>query len=551
MKKTRIKFIVLLLTVLVVLLLILTRQVMHANLSNIELFPSYTSLLEKDLIQISNTIKDASLRPPIGKTIFYVFVIGGVFSLSIAYLFIFMMSRTRIASLYFALAGLLLGLRLSFTKETMCMRLFYDFSPEAMIYGDLLTGILALIFFILFYWEEFIHEKYKKYMKMFMVLLVSYFVSLLIYPLHMLMQTFFIYQSLAFIIMAMTLYFTVKTIIITKKASYLNLIGFLIVFILTGNDVFTYSDQFSTNDFIVFGTFIYFVLLAIYLGKNVSKSYDQVEGLTKELHQLNQTLEGIVEERTEQLLNANEALENEEAARSRLLANVSHELNTPLTFIQGNVKAMLDEVIPSSDTSYLRTIYEDTRSMSYLVKDLQELSMLELGQPAFKRREVNICVFMKQIYEENKNNFARTQIHLTYEEVIDENIATELVYVDPARIKQVLQNILLNARRHTHEGGKIKITTHLVDNKRNQEAVISIKDTGMGIKDEDKPYVFERLFKANNDIKYNHNGSGLGLAISKEIINYHAGEIGADSVYGKGSTFYFTLPLSKRGDVTW
>src|SRR5699024_1604734 len=115
-------------------------------------------------------------------------------------------------------------------------------------------------------------------------------------------------------------------------------------------------------------------------------------------------------------------LKKEEAARRRLLANVSHELNTPLTFIQGNVKAILDEVIPSSDSSYLRTIYDDTLSMSHMIQDLQELSMLELEQLNFTFKEVDICLFIKQIYEDNQVNFRRLNIVLMYEEKRDKDV---------------------------------------------------------------------------------------------------------------------------------
>lgn len=547
MKKEMSNFTWLLFILLFIILLIITRQLLHATLSDVTLFVNYKSAMGNNLLEITNMMETPIFQPSIEKTVFHAFVIGGVFSLSIVYLFIYMTKRKRISSLYFALAGLFLGIRLSFTKETLYMRSFIDVAPDTMTYADLLTGMLALLFFMLFYWREFIDPKYNKYQKVLAFHLIIYIIALLIFPLNILIETFFVYQILAFFVMAFIVYFTVITIIKNKSIPYLNIIGFTLVFILSWNDVLGYSETISTNDFIIFSVFVYFNLLAFHLGSDLSKSYDEIEILTSCLQQVNTSLEETVEKRTTQLITANIDLKKAEEERNRLLANVSHELNTPITMIQGYIKAMLDEVIPRTDTAQLRAVYDDTILMALMIQDLQELSMMELGHVTFEPKKIDIDVFMRQIYEENLFQFEAANIELLYQEIIPSGNHRALVVADPIRLKQVVQNLLINAKKYTPYGGRVTMYTSLSNKSVGEGVYISVVDTGEGIRSEDMPYVFERLYRINNETNGKYKGSGLGLAISKEIIEYHAGEIGVESEYGKGSTFYFTLPL--KGEV--
>jgi len=546
MKNNRNIYTLLPLILICLILLILLRYMSQTGLADVSLFTQYKSPMEKDLVIITQII-DESIDPPSEKRrLFYAFAIGGIFSVSLSYLFMFITRRKDISSFYFALAGIFLGIRLSFTKETLFMRLFFDFSPEAMLHGDLIAGIFALLFFLLFYSIEFIHRTYRKYMRILIWLLSIYSIILFIFPIHILAQTFFVYQILALSTMAYIILFTVITVIANKRGSNINLIGFLILFILSWNDVLHYSATITTNDFIMIGTFIYFILLAIHLAKRISDSFDRIEYLRDELQLLNLSLEKKVEQRTKQLLDANHALKQEEDARRRLLTNVSHELNTPLAFIQGYVKAMMDEVIPKSDTSYLRAIYDDTKMMSHMIHDLQELSIVELGHITFQVESMNICVYMKQLFDELEASLKGMNIHFLYKECKDVHIDTETVIIDPIRIKQVVNNLVMNAHKFTPDQGTITLEVRLKTKETGNIVMISVQDTGVGIKDTDLPFVFERLFKIDDEQYHLKEGSGLGLAIVKEIIEFHQGEIGVNSVYGVGSTFHFTLPLKEE-----
>lgn len=548
MIKSKNIYILLPLTLFCMILLVLLRHMLQTSLADVSLFAQYTSPMEKDLAIITK-IMEGSMDPPTeGKRLFYTFVIGGIFSVSLSYLFIYLTRRKEISSLYFTLAGIFLGIRLAFTKEALLMNLLFDFSPEATMHGDLIAGVFALFFFLLFYSMEFINRAYRKYMKILIWMLVIYSIILFVFPVQILIQTFFIYQILGLSTMVYIILFTVITVIENKRASNINLLGFLILFILSWNDILHYSDTISTNDFIMIGTFIYFILLAIHLANRVSSSFVRIEKLTEELLYLNTSLERKVEQRTEQLLNANLALKEEEEARRRLLTNVSHELNTPLAFIQGYVKAMMDDVLPKEDTSYLRAIYDDTKMMSYMINDLQELSIIELGHVTFQLEEVNIRTYMQQLFEENEPVFKDKNIKFLYKENQGTDVYSKNADIDPVRIKQVVTNLIMNAQKFTSAEGIITLEVSLKSEGTNDVAVISVIDTGRGIKDTDLPYVFERLFKVDSSQKHVKKGSGLGLAIVKEIIAFHGGKVGVKSVFGVGSTFYFTLPLKGENE---
>lgn len=543
--KTKKSILLLTLVLLSVVLLVILRFILHQSLADISLFSHYTSPMEKNLTTITQLNETYSHFSSRGKAILCAFVIGSMASISMSYLFIFLLRKKQISALYFSLAGIFLGLRLSFTKETLFMQMLFDLSPEHIVLGDLITGMMALLFFLLFYSLEFINPKYKKLLKILVSVIVVYGLMIVVFPLQLILDTFIVYQAISFITMLYIVVFTIMTVTENKEGSILNVIGFLILFALSWNDILHYSDYFTTNEYIIIGVFIYFSILAIHLAKNLANSFEEVTQLTEETHHLNLSLEKKVEQRTRQLLEANNTLQNSEQARQRLLTNVSHELNTPLAFIQGYTKAMLDDVVPMEDTSYLRAIYEDTVMMSKMIEDLQELSMIELGHVSFQLRYVNVLHFMKQLFEESEPMFKERRIRFTYAEQIDSDVLTPLTHMDPIRVKQVVNNLLVNAEKFTSEEGEVMFEVVLTTKAKQQIALISIVDTGIGIKDNDLPYLFERLYKGKGNVDQQKQGSGLGLSIAQEIIEFHGGDMGVESQYGKGSTFYFSLPLKE------
>jgi signal transduction histidine kinase len=225
-----------------------------------------------------------------------------------------------------------------------------------------------------------------------------------------------------------------------------------------------------------------------------------------------------------------ERLRSNEAQRRRLLADVTHELRTPVAVIQGNLEAILDGVYPP-DGDHLEPVLEETRVLSRLIDDLRTLSLAESGVLELHREPTDLGVLAGEVVSTFRGQAETAGIALLAE-VPGE---TPLVVVDPLRIREVLANLTANALRHTPPAGMVRISA--VVEPAGRRVVLSVTDTGTGIPLEDLPYIFDRFYKSNDS-----TGSGLGLAIAKNLVEAHGGEIHAESTPG-GTTLRCILPV--------
>jgi signal transduction histidine kinase len=229
------------------------------------------------------------------------------------------------------------------------------------------------------------------------------------------------------------------------------------------------------------------------------------------------------------------ALEQAEQLRRNLLADVAHELRTPLSILQGNLRAILDEVYPLDQTEMAR-LYEHTRFLSRLVNDLHELAQAEAKQLPLHRQATNLTQLVQTTAESFRPGADEKGV--TLEVVLPDDSPS--LQVDPARLTQVLQNLLANALRHTPAGGKITLQL-----EADPETVhLTIADTGEGIPAEYLPHIFDRFYRTDPARSRDRGGVGLGLAIARAIIEAHDGRITAKSsgVPGQGSIFTIQLP---------
>lgn len=230
------------------------------------------------------------------------------------------------------------------------------------------------------------------------------------------------------------------------------------------------------------------------------------------------------------------SLERSEESRRRLTADVAHELRTPLTVIDGTVNGILDKVF-EPDKEHLQNIKEQTDILTILIGDLRDLSLAESGQLKLEFAPTSIVHLAHHKTEQMQIKAAAKNITIN---VLAEESLPE-VLVDRIRIEQVLYNLLTNAIRHTPTGGHITVSVLPADTT----IMVSVKDTGDGISAEDLPHIFERFYRADTSRTRAEGGSGLGLAIVKQMVEAHGGKIWVESNKGKGSTFFFTLPIAK------
>ncbi|MHB8085897.1 MAG: sensor histidine kinase [Dehalococcoidia bacterium] len=231
-----------------------------------------------------------------------------------------------------------------------------------------------------------------------------------------------------------------------------------------------------------------------------------------------------------------EQLEMKEKSRKQLLADIAHELRNPLSIVQGNLEAWLDGVItPSPDQ--VASVYDETILLNRLVSDLRELSLAEAGQLKLRLEPSNL----RELINTEINVFtARCQ---EKQVKLEADIANDLpqANIDQDRIRQVLHNLLENALRYSPAGGTIKVKAQPEDESY---VNISVADTGSGIDPADLPYVFDHFYKADRSRQRGYGGAGIGLALVKKYVELHGGKVWVETQLGKGSTFYFTVPVS-------
>ena len=225
------------------------------------------------------------------------------------------------------------------------------------------------------------------------------------------------------------------------------------------------------------------------------------------------------------------SLENVEKRRRELIGDMTHELRTPLTVVRGYLEELSNNSIEPSPELYLKLVKE-TRRLERLIQDLQELSKAEAGYVSISLKPLNLLPILTTLVERFSDQI------LDEEPVIQLDCPQDLtpVLADSDRTEQILVNLLGNAMRYTETG------TIIVKAWRDRHRVfISVIDTGIGIKPEDLPYVFERFWRADKSRSRYSGGTGIGLAITRRLVELQGGKIEVSSELGKGSIFTFYL----------
>jgi signal transduction histidine kinase len=229
-------------------------------------------------------------------------------------------------------------------------------------------------------------------------------------------------------------------------------------------------------------------------------------------------------------------LEHAEQLRRNLIADVAHELRTPLSNIQGYLEAIRDRVMkPNAAT--IRSLNEEAALLSRLVNELQELSLAEAGELKLVYQAEDITKLLKQAVTPWQPKVAAKEISLSLD--LPDNLP--LVNIDWQRVNEVLHNLLENAVAYTHKGGTINVAAIT----QGDWVEVCVSDTGEGIPAEDLPHIFERFYRVDKSRARATGGSGLGLTIAKRLVEAHGGKITVQSELGKGSRFSFTLPIAE------
>lgn len=230
------------------------------------------------------------------------------------------------------------------------------------------------------------------------------------------------------------------------------------------------------------------------------------------------------------------AIRRLERMRSEFVANVSHELKTPIAAVKGFAETLLGGVVKDEETarSFLQIIYDESERLNRLIGDILELSKIESRRAPLMLSPVDINGFMANTIAILEVSALRKNIHI-------QMTSPQELYMeaDEDRLRQILVNLLSNAISYTPEGGKITIN---IEENEQENIVISIADTGIGIPEKDLPRIFERFYRVDKARSRGSGGTGLGLSIVKHLIDLHKGTIEVSSTVGIGTTFTIELP---------
>jgi PAS domain S-box-containing protein len=254
-----------------------------------------------------------------------------------------------------------------------------------------------------------------------------------------------------------------------------------------------------------------------------------------------ESLEAQVQERTRELRAANLELERASRFKSEFLANMSHELRTPLNSILGFAELLEDQnfgPLNEKQLRYVHNVWTSGRHLLDLINDILDLSKVEAGRMEIAPQCFALTEVLSAVLAMVRLAATRKQMSLTCE--IAPQVTT--ITADPVRFKQIMYNLLSNAIKFTNGGGRVTVAARVVDGAFVE---IAVTDTGIGIRAEDLPKLFQEFTQIDSFLGKQHVGTGLGLALTKRLVELHGGKIWAESLGpGQGTTFTFTLPIA-------
>lgn len=274
-------------------------------------------------------------------------------------------------------------------------------------------------------------------------------------------------------------------------------------------------------------------------------SKDEVGQLSRDFNEMSlklqssyAMLEQRIAEKTAHLQKANIALERANKLKSEFLANMSHELRTPLNAIIGFAEVLRDKIcgeLNDEQIDFIRDIHSSGQHLLQMINDILDLSKIEAGKMELQYETFLVPDAIEDVYTILKGLANKKRL------VLKTEILTDIQHIEADRVKfkQVLYNLLSNAIKFTPENGNITIEAGIFDDMLQ----ISVSDTGIGMKPEDQEKVFKEFWQADSSFSRKYEGTGLGLALTKRIVEMHGGKIWFESEYGRGTRFYFSLPL--------
>lgn len=489
------------------------------------------------------------------------FLFGCLAIIGLYHIVLFIFRRKNRTPLYFGAYCMMIAARTLFVGEIFITQLFPNFNWEIQHKIQTSAYYIGVPVFVMFLESVFPKEFPKLALKIAKTAGICFTAVVLFTPVRVFTVINPAYQLIT-LFMVITVIYAMISACVKKRSGALIVTAGGIFFLLTViNDMLFLSVPFNdyklsflrnilkTGNLSSAGLIALTFTQSIVLAMNTSKAYTHAEEVSEKLivtdrqkNDLLATLEEKVRERTLELEQSNSELEKAyhelsllEKARKHMLTNISHDLKTPMTLIQGYAEAILDGMFNTEEElkDYLKLIQNKVIGLSNLTDNLSELSRLESRQIILDIQTVSVRSVLARVDGKFRYDVEKTGVSFV---VNVQDASDGLVEIDINKIDQVFSNLIYNALKYTSEG-EIKISTFIQDNY----TVFEISDTGTGISSEDLPHIFDRFYTASKSRNSSQKSSGIGLAIVKEIVEYHGGTVWAESKPDRGTSFFFRL----------
>lgn len=476
-------------------------------------------------------------------------VLGCLIMIGFYHLGLFILRRKEVANGLFAMLCLFVGLRMGLIGEGFIVQwiklLNWELATRFEYIAFVMSGWAGFAYFQTMYQQEIkrIWFKISSYCAAALILFVVIFPPLLFTSWLIAFQLYIMLFSIRILVGL------VYSALRHREGAKLALIG-VAGFVLTiVNDMLFYNGWWNSVVLVPFGLLFLIVMNSFIISLRTSLTYDRAEKMSAELIEWNNSLEERIAERTDELQRSNLTLEDAktdlermEQSRNQLVSNISHDLRTPITLLQGYLEALRDRVIsdPGQRDDTIRLMLTKVEGLNSLIQDLFDLSVLEARKVELTLEDIPLIDWKERIMEQYRLEMQAKQISFDCR-VAGESAEENKVTIDIRRMDRVFANLLYNAVRFTPQGGSITVTMTPLPGRHAVKVVVA--DNGEGIEPDDLPYLFDRFYKKDKSRHSSSGGSGLGLSIAKEIVELHGGEIRAYNPPEGGSVFEMNIPM--------